>query len=168
MTKRYSFVLAGLALTLAFVTPAQAQDVAKEGEAASAEMMKSPNEWIGEAEGCQCPCMQAMHEKMMEMHGEAEGHAEGMDAAEGHAEGMDAAEGNAEMMDSDEGHAEMMAAHKEMMAGCKCMSGEGDEAMSCKMHGEKGEMGEMKGEGMQHQHGMESDSDSEAETEAEG
>jgi hypothetical protein len=152
MTKSFTIVLAGLALTLAFVFPAQAQDVAKEGEAASTEMMKSHTEMMGESESCQCPCMQEMREKMMEMHGNAEGMDHDADGA--HAEGMD----------SDEGHAEMMAAHKEMMAGCQCMSGEGEEAMSCKMHGGMGEMGE----GMQHRHGMEGDADSEAETEAEG
>lgn len=131
MKIRYSFMLAGLAMTFAFATPVVAQDVAKEeGEASATEMM---------GEGCQCSCMKDMHEKMMKMHGEGEGHAEGMaHDAEGHAEGMD----------SDEGHAEMMAAHEEMMAGCKCMSGDGE--MSCKMH--DGEMGE--GKGMQHQHGM--------------
>jgi hypothetical protein len=150
MTKSYTIVLAGLALTLAFVSPAQAQDVAKEGEAASTEMMKSHSEMMGESAGCQCSCMQEMHEKMMEMHGDAEGNA--------------ADEAQAEGMASDEGHAEMMAAHKEMMAGCQCMSGDGEEGMSCKMHGEMGKMGE----GMQHRHGMEGDADSEAETEAEG
>jgi hypothetical protein len=160
MTKRYSIVLAVLALTFAFVLPAQAQDVAKEGAAASTEKMESHNEMMGEAGGCQCPCMQEMHEKMMEMHGDAEGMAH--DPDESHAEG----EAHAEGMDSDEGHAEMMAAHKEMMAGCQCMSGEGEEGMSCKMHGEH-EMGEMEGEGMQHQHGMEGDADSEAEAEVE-
>jgi hypothetical protein len=129
MKTRYSFILAGLALTLVFATPVLAQDVAKEdAEASATEMMKSHNEMMGEGEGCQCSCMAEMHEKMMKMHGEGEGegHAEGMahDADEGHAEG--------------EGHAEMMAAHKEMMAGCECMSGEkgeGEHAMSCKMHG---------------------------------
>lgn len=157
MTKRYSIVLAVLALTFALVIPAQAQDVAKEGAAASTEKMEAHSEMMGEAGGCQCPCMQEMHEKMQAMHGDAEG----MD--HGHAEG----EARAEGMDSDEGHAEMMAAHKEMMAGCQCMSGEGDEVMSCKMHGEHAEGG-MKGEGMQHRHGMEGDADSEAEAEAEG
>ena len=141
MKIRYSFMLAGLAMTFAFATPVVAQDVAKEeGEASATEMMESHNDMMGE--GCQCSCMKGMHEKMMKMHGESEGmthDAEGMaHDAEGHAEGMD----------SDEGHAQMMAAHKEMMAGCECMSGEGE--MSCKMH--DGEMGE--GKGMQHQHGM--------------
>jgi hypothetical protein len=136
MKIRYSFMLAGLAMTFAFATPVVAQDVAKEeGEASATEMMESHNEMMGE--GCQCSCMKDMHEKMMKMHGEGEGHAEGM----AH---------DAEGMDSDEGRAEMMAAHEEMMAGCKCMSGEGDGEMSCKMH--DGEMGE--GKGMQHQHGM--------------
>ena len=137
MKIRYSFMLAGLAMTFAFATPVVAQDVDKEeGEASTTEMMESHNEMMGE--GCQCSCMKDMHEKM---HGEGEGHAEGMARdAEGHAEGMD----------SDEGHAEMMAAHEETMAGCKCMSGKGDGEMSCKMH--DGEMGE--GKGMQHQHGM--------------
>ncbi|MBT8479285.1 MAG: hypothetical protein KJO06_10215 [Gemmatimonadetes bacterium] len=166
MKTRYSFTLAALAMTLAFAMPAQAQDVMKEEGAASAEMMESHNEMMGA--GCECSCMEEMHGKMMEMHGDAEGHAEGMahDADEGHAEG----EAHAEGMDSDEGHAEMMAAHQEMMAGCKCMSGEkgeGEHAMSCKMHGEGGAMGEM-GEGMQHRHGMESDKDSESETEEVG
>ena len=134
MKIRYSFALAGVALTFAFATPVVAQDVAKEeGEASTTEKMESHNEMMGE--GCQCSGMKDMHEKMMKMHGEGEG-------AEGHVEGMD----------SDEGHAEMMAAHKEMMAGCECMSGEGDgeHSMSCKMH--DGEMGE--GEGMKHEHGM--------------
>ena len=152
MKTRYSFALAALALTFVFATPVLAQDVVTEGEASATEMMESHNEMMGE--GCQCSCMKDMHEKMMKMHGEAEGaegHAEGMahDADEGH----DEAEGHAEGMDSDEGHAEMMAAHKEMMAGCECMSGEGE--MSCKMH--DGEMGE--GEGMQHQHGMDHEDD---------
>jgi len=133
MKTRYSFALAALALTFVFATPVVAQDVAKEGEASATEKMESHNEMMGE--GCQCSCMKDMHEKMMKMHGEAEG-------AEGHVEGM--------AHDGDEGHAEMMAAHKEMMAGCKCMSGEGDGEMSCKMH--EGEMGE--GEGMKHEHGM--------------
>jgi len=142
MKTRYSFALAALAMTFAFAAPALAQDVAKEGEAAATETMKDHDHMMGE--GCQCTCMKEMHEKMMEMHGDAEGHAEGM----AHAEGMDA-----EGMDS-EAHAEMMAAHKEMMEGCKCMSGaEGEGAMSCKMHGGNG-MGAA-GEGMQHQHGME-------------
>jgi hypothetical protein len=170
MKTRYSFALAGLAMTFAFAIPAQAQDVAKEeGEASATEMMESHNEMMAEGEGCQCSCMKDMHEKMMKMHGDAEGHAEGMahddDGDEGHAEG----EAHAEGMDSDEGHAEMMAAHKEMMAGCECMSGEkgeGEHSMSCKMHGEGDAMGE--GEGMQHRHGMESDEDSESETEEEG
>jgi hypothetical protein len=122
MKTRYSFILAAFALTVAFATPVLAQDVAKEeGEASATEMMKSHNEMMGDGEGCQCSCMAGMHEKMMKMHGEGEG--------EGHAEGMD----------SDEGHAEMMAEHKEMMAGCECMSGEkgeGEHAMSCKMHDE--------------------------------
>lgn len=134
MKTRYSFILAGLALTVAFATPVLAQDVAKEeGEASATETMKSHNEMMGEGEGCQCSCMAEMHEQMMKMHGEGEG--------EGQAEGMahDADEGHAEGMASDEGHAEMMAMHKEMMAGCECMSGEkgeGEHAMSCKMHGE--------------------------------
>ncbi|MCL7960926.1 MAG: hypothetical protein M8861_12075 [marine benthic group bacterium] len=132
MKTRYSYALATLALTFAFATPVMAQDVAKEGEASATAKMEAHNEMMGE--GCQCSCMKDMHEKMMKMHGEGEG-------MEGHAE----SEGHAEGMDSDEGHAEMMAAHKEMMAGCKCMSGEGDGEMSCKMH---------EGEGMQHQHGM--------------
>jgi len=144
MKTRYSFILAGLALTVAFATPVLAQDVAKEeGEASATETMKSHNEMMGDGEGCQCSCMAEMHEQMMKMHGEGEGegHAEGMvhDADEGHAEGMGSDEGHAEGMDSDEGHAEMMAKHKEMMAGCECMSGEkgeGEHAMSCKMHGE--------------------------------
>ena len=155
MKTRTSFVLSGLAMTFAFAIPAQAQDVAmEEGAASATEMMESHTEMMGE--GCECSCMNEMHEKMMEMHGDAEGHAEGMahdDADENHAEGMD----------SDEGHAEMMAAHKEMMAGCKCMSGEGE--MSCKMH--DGEMGE--GEGMQHQHGMDhQDEDGDDQAEDEG
>ena len=153
MKKRYSMVLVALALAIAFVTPARAQDVAKESEAASTGMMKSHAEMMGGSEGCQCPCMQEMHEKMMKVHAEGDDD----DGAEG--------EAHAEGVASDEGHAEMMAAHQEMMASCKCMSGEGDEAMSCPMHGE---MGEMKGEGMQHRHGMESDADSEAEPQAEG
>ena len=151
-----SFVLAGLAITFAFAAPIQAQDVAKEeGEASTTEMMESHNEMKGEGEGegCQCSCMQEMHEKMMKMHGDAEGHAEGMDhddADAGHSE----SEGHAEGMDSDEGHAEMMAAHEGMMEGCKCMSGEmGEGEMSCKMHD---------AEGMEHEHGMEhGDSDEE-------
>ena len=135
MKTRYSFALAALALTFVFATPVVAQDVAKEGEASATEKMESHNEMMGE--GCECSCMRDMHEKMMKMHGEAEG-------AEGHVEGM--------AHDGDEGHDEMMAAHKEMMADCKCMSGEGDgeHSMSCKMH--EGEMGE--GEGMKHEHGM--------------
>ena len=160
MKTRYSFALAALALTFVFATPVLAQDVAKEGEASATEKMESHNEMMGE--GCQCSCMKDMHEKMMKMHGEAEGaegHVEGMahDGDEGH----DEVEGHAEGMDSDEGHAEMMAAHKEMMAGCKCMAGEGegDHAMSCQMHGADGAMGEMKGEGMQHRHGMDDDAD---------
>ena len=99
---------------------------------------------------------------MMKMHGDAEGHAEGMahEADEDHAEGMD----------SDEAHAEMMAAHKEMMAGCKCMAGEGEgeHAMSCQMHGADGAMGEMKGEGMQHRHGMDDDADDDEDAAADG
>lgn len=144
MKTRYSFILAGLAFTVAFATPVLAQDVAKEeGEASAAEMMKSHNEMMGEGEDCQCPCMAEMHEKMMKMHGEGEG--------EGYVEGMahDADEGHAEGMDSDEGHAEMMAEHKEMMAGCECMSGEkgdGEHAMSCKMHGEHDAQDEVEAE----------------------
>lgn len=135
MKTRYSFVLAALAMTLVFAAPAVAQDadVAKEGEAKATEMMESHNEMMGDGHGCQCDCMKKMHEGMAH-----DGH-EGHDKAEGHAAGMD----------SDEGHAEMMAAHKEMMADCTCMSGEkgeGEHSMSCKMHGE--------GEGMQHRHGM--------------
>jgi len=139
MKTRYSFALAALALTFAFATPVVAQDVAMEGDAAAAETMEAHNEVMGE--GCQCSCMEDMHETMMKMHGEGEGHAEGMahDAEAGH----DEAEGHAEGMDSDEGHAEMMAAHTEMMEGCKCMSGEGE--MSCRMHD---------AEGMEHEHGM--------------
>ena len=136
MKTRYSYALATLALTFAFATPVMAQDVAKEGEASATAKMEAHNEMMGE--GCQCSCMKDMHEKMMKMHGEGEG-------MEGHAEGMAHDADHAQGMDSDEGHAEMMAAHKEMMAGCKCMSGEGDGEMSCKMH---------EGEGMQHQHGM--------------
>ncbi len=167
MKTRYSFVLAGLALAFVFATPVLAQDVAKEeGEAAHAEMMASHNEMMSEGEGCQCACMKEMHEKMMKMHGDAEG-AEGMDHGEG--------EGHAGM-EEDGDHAEMMASHQAMMADCecaadcKCMSGEmgeGEHAMSCQMHGQAGAMGE-KGEGMQHRHGMESDEDSESETEEEG
>jgi len=152
MKTRSSFMLAGLALTFAFATPVLAQDEAKEeGEASATEMMESHNEMMGE--GCQCSCMKEMHEKMMKMHGDGEGHAEGM----AHEEDEDHAEG----MDSDEDHAEMMQAHKEMMAGCKCMAGEGEgeHAMSCQMHGADGAMGEMKGEGMQHRHGMDDDAD---------
>mgnify|MGYP001816836082 CR=1 FL=1 len=153
-----------LVFALAFAAPAFAQDVAKEGEAKAMEAMESHNEMMGE--GCQCECKKGMHEKMMTMHGE-EGHAEGMahDADSGHAE----AEGHATGMDSDEGHAEMKAAHAEMMAGCKCMSGEkgeGEHAMSCKMHGEGAEKGEMKGEGMQHRHGMETEESVETDTES--
>jgi hypothetical protein len=152
MKTRYSFALAALALTFVFATPVLAQDVAKEGEASATEKMESHNEMMGE--GCECACMKDMHEKMMKMHGEAEG-------AEGHAE----VEGHAEGMDTEEGHAEMMAAHKEMMAGCKCMSGEGDgeHSMSCKMH--DGEMGE--GEGMKHEHGMDHGDADEDESEGE-
>ena len=150
MKTRISFMLAGLALTLAFATPVLAQDVAKEeGEASATEMMESHNEMMGE--GCQCSCMKEMHEKMMKMHGDAEGHAEGMAHEE------------------DEDHAEMMEAHKEMMAGCKCMAGEGEgeHAMSCQMHGADGAMGEMKGEGMQHRHGMDDHADEDDEDAAE-
>lgn len=142
MKTRISFVLAGLAMTFAFATPVLAQDVAEEeGEASATEMMESHNEMMGEA--CQCSCMKEMHEKMMKMHGDAEGHAEGME--------------------SDEAHAEMMEARKEMMADCKCMAGEGEgeHAMSCQMHGADGAMGEMKGEGMQHRHGMDDADDDE-------
>ena len=100
MKIRYSFMLAGLAMTFAFTTPVVAQDVAKEeGEASATEMMESHNEMMGE--GCQCSCMKDMHEKMMKMHGEGEGHAEGMaHDAEGHAEGMDSDEGHAERHDA--------------------------------------------------------------------
>lgn len=163
MKTRYLSALAGLVMTFAISAPAVAQDAAaEEGAKPADEMMEAHKEMMAEGEGCQCACMEKMHEKMKEMHGDAEGHAEGMDHgdAEGHAEGMD----------SDEAHAEMMAAHKEMMAGCKCMSGEkgeGEHAMTCKMHGGEGAMGE-KGEGMKHRHGMESDDDSAAETEDEG
>jgi hypothetical protein len=154
MKTRYSYALATLALTFAFATPVLAQDVAKEGEASATAKMESHNEMMGE--GCQCSCMKDMHEKMMKMHGEGEGHAEGM----AHDAGHDEAEGHAEGMDSDEGHAEMMAAHKEMMEGCKCMSGEGDGEMSCKMH--EGEGMEHK-QGMKHEHGMDhGDSDEDA------
>ena len=150
MKTRYSFALAGLAMTFAFAAPVLAQDVEKaEGEASSTEMMKSHNEMMAEGEGCQCSCMKDMHEKMMKMHGDDEAHAEGMD--------------------TDEGHAEMMEAHMEMGAGCECMAGEkgeGEHAMSCQMHGAHGEM---KGEGMQHRHGMDTDSDdSESETDGDG
>jgi len=155
MNTRFSYVLAALAMVFALATPLAAQetDVAKDEAAAThAEMMESNNEMMGE--GCQCSCMKDMHEKMMKMHGDDEAHAEGMahEEDEAHTEGMD----------SDEGHAEMMAAHKEMMAGCKCMSGEkgeGEHAMSCQLHGPDGAMGEMKGEGMQHRHGMDDDAD---------
>jgi len=143
MKTRYSFALAALALTFALATPVLAQDVATEGEASATEKMESHNEMMGE--GCECSCMQGMHEKMMKMHGESEGmthDAEGMSHDSDGDAGHDESEGHAEGMDSDEGHAEMMAAHKEMMAGCSCMSGEGDGEMSCKMHGE--------GEGMDH------------------
>ena len=52
MKTRISFMLAGLALTFVFATPALAQDVAKEeGEASATEMMESHNEMMGE--GCQ-------------------------------------------------------------------------------------------------------------------
>ena len=151
MKKIVTIMPFAFALALLFAAPAIAQDVAKEGEAAAKETMESHNEMMGE--GCQCACMKGMHEKMMKEHGEHEGHAEG----EAHAEGMAAAEG----------HAEMMAGHEEMMEGCKCMSGEKGEGMSCKMHGEHEGKGEMKGEGMQHRHGMEAD-ESEAEAEVEG
>lgn len=158
MKKSVLIAPAVLVLTLAFAAPVFGQDVAEEGEAAAMETMESHNEMMGE--GCECECMKGMHEKMMKMHGE-EGHAEGMahDADAGHAEGMD----------SDEAHAEMQAAHTEMMAGCKCMSGdkgEGEHAMSCKMHGEHGDKGEMKGEGMQHRHGMEAEESAETDTES--
>ena len=144
MKTRTSFVLSGLAMTFAFAIPAQAQDVAmEEGAASATEMMESHTEMMGEGEGCQCSCMAEMHETMMKMHGDAEG--------EGHAEGMahDADEEHPEGMDSDEGHAEMMAAHKDMMVGCECMSGEkgeGEHAMSCKMHGEHDAQGEAEAE----------------------
>ena len=153
MKTRYSFVLAGLALAFVFATPVMAQDadVAKEeSEAAHAEMMASHNEMMSEGEGCQCACMKEMHEKMMKMHGDAEG-TEGMDHGEG--------EGHAGM-EEDGDHAEMMASHQAMMADCEC-------AADCQMHGQAGAMGE-KGKGMQHRHGMESDEDSESETEEEG
>ncbi len=152
MKKIVSITPFAFALALVLAAPAIAQDVAKEGEAAAMEAMESHNEMMGE--GCECACMKGMHEKMMKEHGDAEGHAEG----EEHAEGMD----------SDEGHAAMMAGHEGMMSGCKCMSGEkgeGEHAMSCKMHGEHEGKGEMKGEGMQHRHGMEH---AESEADAEG
>lgn len=152
MRKIVAIMPFAFALALLCAAPAMAQDVAKEAEATAAEAMESHNEMMGE--GCQCPCMKEMHEKMMKEHGEHEGQAEGMAHAEGRA--------HAEV--SDEAHADMMAAHKEMMAGCKCMSGEkGEGEMSCKMHGEG--KGEMKGEGMQHRHGMEAD-ESKAEADA--
>ena len=88
MKTRYSFMLAALALTFAFATPVLAQDVAKEGEALATEKMESHNEMMGE--GCQCSCMKEMHEKMMKMHGDAEGMAHEED--EDHAEGMDSDE----------------------------------------------------------------------------
>jgi hypothetical protein len=132
MKTRFSWVFASVALTLVLAAPAVAQDadVAREGEAQAVEKMESHKEMMGEGHGCQCQCMQKMHEGMAH------------DGHEGH-------EG-AEAMDSDEGQAEMMAANEKMMAGCKCMAGEdhaeGAGGMSCKMHGD--------GEGMQHRHGM--------------
>jgi len=147
MKTRYSFVLAGLALALAFATPVVAQetDVAKEkaekAEAAQmAEKGQKGEKMMRMGEGCQCECMKEVHEKMKAAHSEAEG---------------------VEM--DEEAHAEMMkelTADCECAADCKCMQGEmGEGEMACKMHKHgKGEMGE--GEGMQHRHGMESDDDS--------
>ncbi|MDP2470159.1 MAG: hypothetical protein Q8W46_04825 [Candidatus Palauibacterales bacterium] len=179
--------LAGLAMLVVFATPLAAQDadVAKDQAATADEaaaknnemmqahkemmqshkdMMQSQKGMMGEAAegGCDCPCMQEMREKMMEAH--AEGMAEGEANAEGmaHAEGMTQAQGmdHPEGDDSAEGmdHDQMMQAHAEMMANCECMDADGDDgAMSCKMHGGSGTMGEMKGEGMPHQHDMKAD-----------
>jgi hypothetical protein len=161
--------LAGLAMLVVFAMPLAAQDadVAKDQAATADEaaaknnemmqahkemmqshkdMMQSQKGMMGEAAegGCDCPCMQEMREKMMEAH------AEGMAGGDESAEGDDSAEG----MD----HDQMMQAHAEMMANCECMDADGDDgAMSCKMHGGSGTMGEMKGEGMPHQHDMKAD-----------
>ena len=157
MNTRLSFVLAALALVVASAAPAMAQEADAEKEEAAAKhaaMMESHAEMASEGEACQCACMSEMHEKMMKAHADDDDRADG----EGH-----------EGMESDEGHAEMMQAHMEMMAGCECMAGEkgeGEHAMSCQMHGAHGEM---KGEGMQHRHGMDTDSDdSESETDGDG
>ncbi len=142
MKTRFSFAVTAVAFVALVATPAVAQeaDAARdEASAQHAEMMAGHAGMMAEGEGCQCECMQDMHEKMMAAHADGEGH---------------------EGMDGDEAHAEMMETHKAMMADCecmadcKCMSGEmGEGAMNCKMHGAQGEKGHMKGEGMQHRYG---------------
>ena len=158
MKTRFSFAITAVAFVALFATPAVAQEVdAEKQEAAAqhAEMMAGHAGMMAEDEGCQCECMQDMHEKMMAAHADGEG-PEGMEG-EGH-----------EGMEGDEAHAEMMETHKEMMADCKCMSGEmgemGEHAMGCRMHGAQAKQGRMKGEGKQYRHDADTDGDAVPET----
>jgi len=167
MKTRFSFAIAAAAFVVLFATPAVAQEADAEKEEAAAqhaEMMEGHAGMMAEGKGCQCECMQEMHEKMMQAHADSEGH-EGM---EEHADG----EGH-EGMEGDEAHAEMMETHKEMMADCECMAdckcmsgemGEGEHAMGCKMHGAQGRKGHMKGEGKQYRHDADTDGDAAPET----
>ncbi len=155
MKTRFSFAIAAAAFVVLFATPAVAQEVDAEKEKAAAqhaEMMEGHAGMMAEGEGCQCACMQEMHEKMMEAHADGEGH---------------------EGMEGDEAHAEMMETHKAMMADCECMAdckcmsgemGEGEHAMGCKMHGAQGRKGQMKGEGKQYRHDADTDGDAVPET----
>ena len=164
MKTRFSFAITAVAFVALFATPAVAQEADAAGEEAAAqhaEMMAGHAGMMAEDEGCQCECMQDMHEKMMAAHADGEGH-EGMDGDEGH-----------EGMEGDEAHAEMMETHKAMMADCECMAdckcmsgemGEGEHAMGCKMHGAQGEKGHMKGEGKQYRHDADTDGDAVPET----
>jgi len=155
MKTRFSFAISAVAFVALFATPAVAQEAAAAGEEAAAqhaEMMAGHAGMMAEGEGCQCECMQDMHEKMMAAHADGEGH---------------------EGMEGDEAHAEMMETHKDMMADCECMAdckcmsgemGEGEHAMGCKMHGAEGTKGHMKGEGKQYRHDADSDGDAVPET----
>jgi len=159
MKTRFSFAIATAAFVGLFATPVVAQEADAAGEEAAAqhaEMMEGHAGMMAEGEGCQCACMQDMHEKMMEAHADGEGH---------------------EGMEGDEAHAEMIETHREMMADCACMAdckcmsgemGEGEGAMNCKMHGAHGEKGHMKGEGMQYRHDADTDGDAVPETEKDG
>jgi hypothetical protein len=125
MKTRFSFAIPVLAFVVLLATPVVAQEVDAEkekAEAKPAEMVPEAGE-MAEGEGCDCTCVQEMHEKMMEARAEGEGDEAMQEMHEqmqkAHAEGEEH-----EAMEGDEAHAGMM----KMLEACQCTR---DEAMEC-------------------------------------